>query len=194
MKENYTRLIDEFIKAFIMLDDLSTCYELDPIAYELTFGKPDEYGLKRWRPTLCSTDKSALKEIYKIIPVPFPPLFEQLILSYRWAEVDLRLYRLLANPPGQDFCRLIAEIMKDKALWDVLTPNGYLQFGKGPDLNYDPVCFDFNKPGMDGDYRIVQIDHEEILCKYRIKEVAELAPSFKDLVKLTILQTKGFSE
>ena len=34
--------------------------------------------------------------------------------------------------------------------------------------------------------QVVKIDHEEILCNYRIKVVAELAPSFEALVQSTI--------
>ena len=36
------------------------------------------------------------------------------------------------------------------------------------------------------DYRIVKIDHEEVLCNYRIKVVSEIAPSFRALVLQTI--------
>jgi len=38
--------------------------------------------------------------------------------------------------------------------------------------------------------RIVKIDHEEILCNYRIKVVSRRAPSFRALV----LQTIGRAE
>ena len=77
-------------------------------------------------------------------------------------------------------------MLSDRGLWNELVPNGYLQFGKAPDLNYDPVCFDFNRRLRDGDCRIVPIDHEEILCNQRLKEVSEIAPSFRQLVLQTI--------
>jgi len=38
----------------------------------------------------------------------------------------------------------------------------------------------------DGECRIVKIDHEEILCNYRVKVVAELSPSFERLLMQTI--------
>ena len=59
---------------------------------------------------------------------------------------------------------------------------------KGPDLDYDPVSFDLKSRNKNGDYRIVKIDHEEILCNNRIRVVAELAPSFEHLVRQTIDQ------
>ena len=108
------------------------------------------------------------------------------MLTYRWAEVDLRSYRLLANPPGADLRGLLTEMLSDKALWEKLVPNGYLQFGKAPDLNYDPVCFDFKTRLRDGDCRVVQIDHEEILGNDRIRQAREIAPTFRQLILQTI--------
>jgi hypothetical protein len=79
-------------------------------------------------------------------------------------------------------------MMCDPGLWNALIPAGFIQFGKGPDVDYDPVCFDIR--ARTGDCRIVKIDHEEILCNNRIKVVAELAPSFEKLVLTTIEQVE----
>ena len=179
-------MLSEFVAAFEILDDLSSSPEIDPIAWELSIGELDEYGFKQWRPIHHATDRSHLDALYKELPARFPPLYEDLVLSYRWAEVDLKNYRLLANPTGSDLVRLLKEILSHKALWNELIPKGYLQFGKGADLNYDPVCFDFKHRLKGGDCRIVQIDHEEILCNYRVREVSEIAPSFRELVLQTI--------
>ena len=192
MKENDDKnLLSEFVATFGKLDDLSSSQELDPIAFELSIGDFDQYGFKQWRPISCPTDRSHLDAIYKDIPARFPPLYEQLVLSYRWAEVDLRNYRLLANPPGTDLSRFLKEILSHKALREELAPDGYLQFGKGAELNYDPVCFDFKHRLRDGDCRVVRIDHEEILCNNRVREVEELARSFRQLVLQTIEEAAG---
>lgn len=100
--------------------------------------------------------------------------------------MDLQLYRLIANPPGEDLSGLLVQISKDPALWSALRAAGYIQFGKGPDLDYDPVCFDLKARKKNGDCRIVKIDHEEILCNNRLKVVSEIAPSFEDLMQRTI--------
>lgn len=42
--------------------------------------------------------------------------------------------------------------------------------------NYDPVCFDCNLGATEP--RLVQLDHEAILCNSRIQVVREIAPSF----------------
>jgi len=101
---------------------------------------------------------------------------------------------LLANPPGSDLSRLLAEVEGDKGLTESLIPAGYIKFGKGPDMDYDPVCFDLKSRTKRKDYRIVKIDHEEILCNYRVKVVAELAPSFEHLVRQTIERANAMSK
>jgi len=109
-----------------------------------------------------------------------------LLLSYRWAEVDLQSYTLLANPPGRDLSRFFEQISKDPGLWESLIPAGYIQFAKGPEYDYDPVCFDVKARTKNGDCPIVKIDHEEILCNNRVKLVAELASTFEELVHQTV--------
>ena len=41
------------------------------------------------------------------------PSDEQLLLPYRWAEVDLQSFTLLANSPGEGLSGLLQHIMKD---------------------------------------------------------------------------------
>ncbi|HTE18733.1 MAG TPA: hypothetical protein VK689_10180, partial [Armatimonadota bacterium] len=119
-----------------------------------------------------------------------PPLYEQLILSYRWPEVDLGPFRLLANPLGPGLAGLLAEMQQDRVMWEELIPRGWIRFGKGADLNYDPVCFDLRRRRKDGDYPIVQLDHEELLCFSRIREVAQLASSFRELVEQVVAEAQ----
>ena len=180
------RLLEQFVASFDKLDDMSAIEVLSPIAWQLSVGEPDEYGNKQWRPIKMSTARSHLDALYARLPARFPPLFENLVLRYRWAEVDLQSYTLLANPPGQDLSGLLHEMSRAPALWDALLPTGYVQFGKGPDMDYDPVCFDIRSRRKNGDCRIVKIDHEEILCNDRVKVVAELAPTFEQLLLDTI--------
>ncbi len=112
----------------------------------------------------------------------FPPLFERLVLSYRWAEVDLGPYRLIANPPGSGLDALLHQMSKDPIIWNCLLEAGYMQFGKGPDSDYDPICFDTSARTENDDYKIVKVAHEQILCNNRVEIVAELAPSFEQLM------------
>jgi hypothetical protein len=179
-------LLKRFVASFHQLDEMSVFEGTDPVAGQLAIGKLDSHGERCWRPLEMRTDASLLEPLYGRLPARFPPLYEQLVLSYRWAEVDLQSFCLLANPPGVDLSGLLAEVEKDKGLTESLIPAGYIKFGKGPDMDYDPVCFDIKSRTKRKDYRIVKIDHEEILCNYRVKVVAELAPSFEQLVRQTI--------
>jgi hypothetical protein len=83
---------------------------------------------------------------------------------------------------------------KDEGLWEGLMAAGYIQFGLGPDMDSDPVCFDIKSETNRKDYRIVKIDHGEILCNYRVKVVKEIAPSFRHLVLQTIERANSTSE
>ena len=187
IKDYEQKLLAGYIASFAKLDEMDL-YD-DGVArpeMQLASGKIDEYDRKIWGPLRMETDSHALEPIYAELPARFPPLYELLVLSYRWAEVDLNSYRLLANPPGPDLSGLLQNISRDQGLWNALIPAGFIQFGKGADVDYDPVCFDVKSRRKSGDYRVVKIDHEAILCNNRVKIVGELAPSFEQLVLNTI--------
>lgn len=183
-------LLAEFVGSFGKICELAEYAHIYPIVAELATGKPDDLDQTPWQPVRVETDPRHLGEIYAKLPARFPPLYERLVLTYRWAEVDTGSYTLLANPPAPDLSRFFKEISKDPGLWESLIPGGYVRFAKGTDYDYDPVCFDLHNRKKNGDYRIVKIDHEEILCNHRIKVVAELAPSFEDLVRQTIQRAR----
>jgi hypothetical protein len=184
---NDQQLVTDFVLTFGRLDECMT-YEGDPYPsrYALATGEADEHGFRHWEPIRVDTNRSYLENIYAKLPGRFPRLYEQLVLAYRWAEVDLTRFTLLANPPGVDLEPLLQQIQADKHLSKVLEENGYVRFAKGPDIDYDPVCFDFRRRRQGGDCPVVKLDHEQILCNSRIRKVAELAPSFRDLVFTTI--------
>jgi len=158
---------------------------LDPIAWKLVIGPETERGERQWLPIKVETDSAGLQPLHAKLPARFPPLYEDRVLFYRWADVDLQTFTLLANPLGDGLTGLLQRISKDKGLWETLIPNGFIPFGKGTDIDYDPVCFDI-ETRKNRDYRVVKIDHEEILCNYQIKVVSELAPTFRALVLQTI--------
>jgi hypothetical protein len=184
---NNAELLEEFVASFSKLDEMTVrAEESDPVAWELRIGEVTEYGWSRWRPVKAETNRALLEPVYAKLPARFPPLYEELVLSYRWATVDLQSLRLLANPPGPDLNHLVEVITADDGLQESLVPAGYMQFGQGPDVDYDPVCFEIKSRSKNGDYRVVKIDHEEILCNFRVKVVSELAPSFYELARRTI--------
>jgi hypothetical protein len=183
---NDEELLESYVATFPKFDEMLADEFSPPAAIQLAIEGVDQYDQRLWKPIRVETPRSYLQDVYAELPGTFPPLFERLLLSYRWAEVDLDIYRLLANPPGHDLNGFFQQMTNDPFLWEALLPAGFIQLGKGPDLDYDPVCFDIKTRKKGGDCRIVKIDHEEILCNNRIKVVSELAPSFYQLVLQTI--------
>jgi hypothetical protein len=186
----YEELIAQFVATFEKLDDMIFFPDVDPIAAQLALSERDESGYNHWRPLRVTAEPAQLEPIYAKLPARFPPVFEQLLLSYRWDEVDLGLFRLLPNPPGPDLNGFLQEMSRDPAIWKALLPAGFMQFGKGPDTNYDPVCFDISSRKKNREFKIVRIDHEEILCNDRVKVVEEVAPTFRDLLLRAIESAK----
>lgn len=179
-------LLSRYVASFEKLGEMSGFPGIDPFARELATTEPAESGRVAWRPRREEPQPALLEPLYARLPARFPPLFERLLLTFRWAEVDLQTYRLMANPPGSDLEGFFRQISGDPGLWEGLLPAGYLRFGKGSGVDYDPVCFDVSSQRKSREMRVVKIDHEEILCNYKVKVVAELAPSFEALVQSTI--------
>jgi hypothetical protein len=62
--------------------------------------------------------------------------------------------RIAGKSSGPDLAGLLRQISKDPAFCSSLLPAGYIQFGKGPDFDYDPVCFD-ERRGFAGSLRSI---------------------------------------
>lgn len=127
------------------------------------------------------TDVDALTPVYAKLNRRFPPLYEQLLLNYRWTCGDTDAVCFWANPPGPDLVAFTDSYFRDKALVQFCLDNGYLPFGGAASGLYDPVCFDCNK-GSSTDRPVVQLCHESILVGHRIKLVHDLFSSFESLV------------
>lgn len=68
-------------------------------------------------------------------------------------------------------------------LSELLIPARYVQIGRPDTGDFDAICFDLNHRRQNREYQIVQIDHEEILCNWRVRVSRELWPSFVKLVE-----------
>jgi hypothetical protein len=63
-------------------------------------------------------------------------------------------------------------------LLKLLLPSGYVEIGRPDTGDYDAVCFKLNASRQNREYRIVQADHEEIVCNSRIEIRREPWPGF----------------
>jgi hypothetical protein len=135
------------------------------------------------RAVRVNTSRGALTDFYSQLPAPLPPLYERLILSYRWPTTYLDHLTLVAHPHGDGLSALIENMKYDRGIWEECTTNGFLPFAMGFDISFDPVCFDLKQRNPEGDYRIARFDHEEIMCFERLVEIEEIAGSFRELVQ-----------
>jgi hypothetical protein len=120
------------------------------------------------------------------------------VLTYRWYRSELDVldifdgwsnpstFDIFGNPPGFGLSGFRKELFRDPGLSETSLPNGFVQFGSGPNGHYDPICFDTSRRNSKHDFAIVQLDHEAILCRYKIKVVQTIAPSFESLVNAVI--------
>ncbi len=69
------------------------------------------------------------------------------------------------------------------SLSELLIPAGYVQIGQPDTGSFDAVCFELKEQRQNRECRIVKVDHEEILCNWRVRVSGELWPSFVKLVE-----------
>lgn len=131
------------------------------------------------------TAPNQLTILYDNLPCRFPPMFEKLLLTYRWCCAGVTVFRLLDNPPGVDLSGFYESIVADKYLSTVCIKNRYIPFGRATD-SYDPVCFDCNKRSSRRNFEVVILDHESILRHSEIKKLSTLARSFEELIESSI--------
>jgi hypothetical protein len=84
------------------------------------------------------------------------------------------------------FTTLVSRITADPIIYASLSPLGLIQFGRGSDGCYDPVCFDTSRRLADGDCPVVRVEHESLLCDDQIGEVDWLFNSFRELVNVIV--------
>ena len=128
------------------------------------------------------TQNRALINLYSKIKCKFPPLFEQLLLTYSWSNASTSQFQLHDNPPGEDLSGFFAAISSDKILFDGCIQNKLLIFGKSSN-SYNPICFHcIGKSPRN--YSIVEVDHESILTPgKKLKIMPTLSKDFTQLMQ-----------
>ena len=121
----------------------------------------------------------------ELLPYPFPRLYRLLISRYRFAEFEVGPVMFLANTGADVFQEISRVLFADKGLYPLLLEHGFVQFGKQAGGGYDPVCFAMKRSER-GDAPIVQIDHEDVLIRNRIRVTGEIAPSFQAFIERAI--------
>lgn len=107
-----------------------------------------------------------------------PVSFRSLVTRYSFSAFDAGALSFFSNLGDGSDEELSVAIFRDRAIADVTLKAGYIQFARSADGSYDPICFDANRSSKNREFLIVRLDHEEILCRGRIRIAETLADSF----------------
>jgi hypothetical protein len=124
-------------------------------------------------------NKSRLELFERILPKRLPQSFESFLSRYSFPAFDVLEITLFSW--DSDSNPYVEEATKG-ILSELLLPAGFVQIGRN-DPRFDAVCFDWNKPAQNSESRIVQVDHEDILCNSKVRVMGELFPSFIKLIE-----------
>ena len=139
---------------------------------------PDDYTA--WR--IVRTDnRERIQRLQERLGRPFPPSFLDLVSRFSFPAFEHGPLLFFANHSEETFWDLSRRLFLDPTMSPALLSAGFLQIGNPYFYNYDPICFDCN-PGVT-EPRLVQLDHEAILCNREIHIIKEIAPSFVDLLR-----------
>jgi hypothetical protein len=119
------------------------------------------------------------------LPKRLPPSFASFLSLYSFPTFDVLGISLFgweseSNPYAEE-----ASAAKG-SLSELLLPAGYVQIGRPDTGDFDAICFDLNDRNQNREYRIVQVDHEDILCNWKVRASGERWRSFMKLVESAI--------
>jgi hypothetical protein len=115
------------------------------------------------------------------LPFRLPSCFTDFVCHYVFADFEISRLHHYDNYGGNEYWCWQVAIFRDKPIFEICTAHLFLPIGQPEDGNYDRVCLDLNRLKSD-DCPVVQLDHEAILLNEKIEIVAELAPSYKQLI------------
>jgi len=116
------------------------------------------------------------------LPKRLPQSFESLLSRYSFPTFDMAGISFFGWDSGSN--QYIEEALAAKgSLSELLIPAGFTQIGRPDTGSFDAICFDLNQQAQNREYRIVQVDHEQILCNWKVRISAELWPSFIKLAE-----------
>ena len=133
-------------------------------------------------PIRAEDNASRLGILEQKLPKRMPHSFECLLSRYSFPAFHVLGIGLFEWK--SDSNRYIMEAAAPKnSLSALLIPAGYVQIGRPDTGDFDAICFDLNHQAQNREYRVVQVDHEDILCNSKVRVTRELWPSFVKLVE-----------
>jgi hypothetical protein len=133
-------------------------------------------------PIRAEDNRSRLRILEEKLPKRMPESFESFLSRYAFPAFDVLGITLFEW--DSDSNKYIVEASAPKnSLSELLIPAGYVQIGRPDTGDFDAICFDLNHQAQNRECRVVQVDHEDILCNRKVRVTGELWPSFIKLVE-----------
>src|SRR5215467_11453100 len=133
-------------------------------------------------PIRAEDNASRLRAFEKKLPKRIPQSFESFLSRYSFPAFDVVGITLFDW--DSDANQYSAEASAPKnSLSELLIPAGYVQIGRPDTGDFDAICFDLSHQAQNREYRVVHVDHEDILCNGKVRVTGELWPSFVKLVE-----------
>jgi len=124
-----------------------------------------------------------IESLEERLPAPLPPSYRSLVTRYLFPAFEVGPLHLLANT-GQPIYHEMQDTMADDKIFSpVLLKNGFAQFARPAGGGYDPICFDMRRKTADGEFGLVELDHEDLLSRGVPTPVSEIAPSFYSFIE-----------
>jgi hypothetical protein len=125
---------------------------------------------------------SRLRMFEEKLPKRMPQSFESFFSRYSFPAFDVLGITLFEWDSNSN--KYIVEASAPKnSLSELLIPAGYVQIGRPDEGDFDAICFDLNREAQNREYRIVLVDHEDILCNWKVRVTGGPWPSFIKLVE-----------
>ena len=115
------------------------------------------------------------------LPFSLPRCLGDFLRKYTFSEFEIAGLHHYDNYASFERWCWVNAVFRDEAIFQICSANKFLPVGQPEEGNYDRICLDLNRM-KSGDCPVVQLDHEAILLKEKIKIVRELAPSYAKLV------------
>jgi len=131
-------------------------------------------------------DNTSLLRVFEAkLPKRLPQSFESFLSRYSFPAFDV-LGVTFFDWDSESNKYIVEASASKNSLSELLIPAGYVQIGRPDTGDFDAICFDFNCQSQNREYRIVQVDHEDILCNWKVRVTGELWPSFLKLVDVAL--------
>ena len=141
-----------------------------------------EMVIGRGVPIRPEDNAKRLNEFEEKLTKRLPQSFGSFLSRYSFPAFDVLGITLFEW--DSDSNKYITEASAPKnSLSELLIPAGYVQIGRPDTGDFDAICFDLNRPAQNRECRVVQVDHEDILCNWKVRVTGELWPSFVKLVE-----------